>query len=697
MMKYCLILLLNTPIWAFGQSVQVKDTLYANGDSVVVTATRSERKLSNITVPVTIVNAKTIQQNGSLRLTDILREQTGLTLTSGFGAGVQLQGLNPDYTIILINGEPLVGRTAGVLDLNRVALGNIKKIEIVKGPSSSLYGSEAMAGVINIITDASSSIPLQTSLRYGTYNTLDANINHTLASKNLFYQGFYNYYTTDGYSIRPNSNNRVTTPISRFTTSQQYKYNLSANTNLVFNTRLTDENIKSNIAVSNGGITTYSNGNEHNTDLNFTGSFNHRFSNDLKTSFRSYVTNYVSNQDLLTLSGAPYSDLLNHLFQRVENQTDWNVSKKLTGIFGAGAVWEGVKSSRYDSEKVRKNNTIQYGFTQWEWAPNTNLILIGGVRFDQNASYASAWSPKLSMLYKINKQHKLKLSIGNGFKAPDFRQLYLDFTNAAAGNYSVFGSAEAQKVIGQLNSLGQIGALYSNYYLLKSLQPESSTGIHFSWDWEPNPKTFISVQAFRNDIKNLIEVQQVGSYVSGAQIFSYLNIGRAFTNGLEVETKYQLNHQWTLSGGYQFIVTGDKDQIDQIKAGTVYTRDASGMSSRLTLSDYVGLPNISKHKAQLKINYVTEHGFFANYRMVYRSKWAVNNTNGNEVYDSGDTFAAGYISLHASMGKDYANGISLQLGCDNISNYIDAVNLSNLPGRTAYVSVKYQIIKNKNK
>jgi outer membrane receptor for ferrienterochelin and colicins len=672
-------------------------TLYANGDSVVVTATRSERKLSNITVPVTIVNAKTIQQNGSLRLSDILREQTGLTLTSGFGAGVQLQGLNPDYTIILINGEPLVGRTAGVLDLNRVALGNIKKIEIVKGPSSSLYGSEAMAGVINIITDASTSIPLQTSLRYGTYNTLDANINNTLASKNLFYQGFYNYYTTDGYSIRPNSNNRVTTPISRLTTSQQFKYNLSSNTNLVFNTRLTDENIKSNIAVSNGGITTYSNGNEHNTDINFTGSLNHRFSNDLKTSFRSYLTNYVSNQDLLTLSGAPYTDLLNHLFQRVENQTDWTVSKNFTGIFGAGAVWEGVKSSRYDSEKVRKNNTIQYGFTQWEWTPITKLILIGGVRFDQNASYASAWSPKLSMLYKVNKQHKLKLSIGQGFKAPDFRQLYLDFTNAAAGNYSVFGSAEAQKVIGQLNSLGQIGALYSNYYLLKSLQPESSTGIHFSWDWEPNPKTFISVQAFRNDIKNLIQVQQVGSYVSGAQIFSYLNIGRAFTNGVEVETKYQLNHNWTLSGGYQFILTGDKDQIDQIKAGTVYTRDASGMSSRLTLSDYVGLPNISKHKAQFKINYVTANGFFANCRMVYRSKWAVNNTNGNEVYDSGDSFAAGYISLHASVGKDYANGLSLQLGCDNMTNYIDAVNLSNLPGRTAYISLKYQIIKNKNK
>lgn len=678
-----------------GQVKLINDTLYSNGDSVVVTATRSERKLGNITVPVTIVNAKMIQQNGSLRLTNILSEQAGLTLTSGFGAGVQLQGLNPDYTIILINGEPLVGRTAGVLDLNRIALGNIKKIEIVKGPSSSLYGSEAMAGVINIITDASTTIPFNASLRYGTYNTADASINNSLASKKLFYQGFYNYYTTDGYSIRPNSNNRLTTPITSISTNQQFKYLLSDHTQFVFNTRFTDENIKSDIAVSNGGVTTNSNGKEHNTDINLTGSLHHQFSYNLKTSFRSYLTNYISNQDLITLSGAPYNDLLNHLFQRFENQTDWTVSKRLSGIFGAGSVWEGVKSSRYDSEKVRKNNTIQYGFTQWEWTPINKFILIGGVRFDQNAQYASAWSPKLSMLYKINLKHKIKFSIGQGFKAPDFRQLYLDFTNAAAGNYSVFGSAEAQKVIGQLNGLGQIGALFSNFYSLKSLQPESSTGMHLSWDWQPNQKTFISVQAFRNDIKNLIQVQQVGAYTSGAQIFSYLNIGRAFTQGVELETKYQFNSQWSWIGGYQFILTGDKDQIAQIKAGTVYTRDATGMSSRLGISDYVGLPNISKHKAQIKLNYVNANGFFANVRLVYRSKWAVTNTNGNEVYDNGDSFAAGYVSMHASIGKEYANGISLQVGSDNMTNYVDAVNLANLPGRSSYFSIKYQIIHKK--
>ena len=685
-----------TPIGLFSQVTIVKDTIQLQGDSVVVTATRSERKLSNVTVPVTIINSKSIQQIGALRLTDVLKEQPGLTLTSGFGAGVQLQGLNPDYTIILINGEPLVGRTAGVLDLNRIALGNIKKIEIVKGPSSSLYGSEAMAGVINIITDANTQIPLQASLRYGTYKTIDAGINNAIASKSIFYQGYYNYYSTDGYSIRPNTASRVTTPIQRFTTNQHFKYNFTSNTNLLIGIRLTNEQIKNDISVTNGGTTIHSNGEEKNTDYNISSSVNHRFSNYLKTSFRSYITQYNATQNLLTISGAPYTDLLDHLFNRIENQTDWIVNKKLTAIIGGGFVNEGVKSSRYDSEKVRKTNANQYAFSQWEWIPNSKLIIIGGVRFDHNQTYASAWSPKASMLYKINKQHKLRLSIGEGFKAPDFRQLYLDFTNAAAGAYSVFGTAQAQKVINQLNTLGQIGTLYNNFYQLKALQPEYATGIHLSWEYEPNAKNFLSVQLFRNDIRNLIEVQQVGAYVTGAQIYSYLNIGRAFTTGLELEAKHQFSNTFSISASYQYLQTGDKDQIAQIKSGTVYTRDASGLSRRLNLSEYVGLPNNSKHKAQLKFNYSNPNGNFANIRAMYRSKWAVNNTNGNEVYDDGDSFAQGYIALHLAVGKAYLNGVGFQFGCDNLLNYIDATYLPNLPGRTFFTTLKYQIPQKKS-
>ena len=681
----------------FSQLRFTKDTLEANGDSVVVSATRTERKLSNLTVPVTIINAKTIQQNGALRLSDILKEQTGLNLTSGFGAGVQLQGLNPDYTIILINGEPLVGRTAGVLDLNRIALGNIKKIEIVKGPSSSLYGSEAMAGVINIITDATNGAPINLGLRYGTYNTLDASLETKLNVKNLLYQGFYNAYSTDGYSIRPNSNSRVTTPIDRNSTTQQLKWYLNSKTHLIFNARLTQEYIQNEIAVANNGITIYSIGKENIKDANLSSSLNHRFSSNLKTSIRAYNTTYDAVQNLLTINGLPYRDVLNHQFKRLENQTDWDISKKLQAVFGVGSVWEGVKSSRYDSEKVRKQNEIQYAFTQWEWRPTEQFTLITGLRFDNNSQFASAYSPKLSMLYKLNQQHQFKLSVGQGFKAPDFRQLFLDFTNAAAGSYSVFGAAQAQQVIAKLQTLGQIGNLFPSFYQLKALKPEYSTGVHFTWDWKINSRSNLSLQLFRNDIKNLIESQQVGTYISGAQIYSYLNIGRAFTTGLELEAVQKLNQDWTLSGGYQYLVTGDKDQIAEIKSGTVYTKNAQGYSRLMRLNEYVGLPNTSKHKLQVKLNYNSPKGYYLNVRAIYRSRWAVNNNNGNEVFDNGDVFASGYVAFNSAAGKSFKNGLSIQAGIDNISNYVDAANLPNLPGRTMYTSVKYQIQNNKNK
>jgi outer membrane receptor for ferrienterochelin and colicins len=672
-----------------------KDSLALYSDTVFVTANKSERQIKNLSVPISIVNSKTITQSGNSRLSDVLREQPGISLTSGFGAGVQLQGLNPDYTIILIDGEPLIGRTAGVLDLNRIAVGNIKKIEIVKGPSSSLYGSEAMAGVINIITDRTATIPLVASVRYGSYNTSDANITLSKKINKLNYQGFFNYYNTDGFSVRPNSNQRYITPILRKTTTQSLKYKFSEKTNLDFNFRYNTENIKSIIAVANNGTTIYSNGNENNNDINAAIILNHQFNNAFKTKFNGYYTHYESKQDLVTLSGNPYNDLYKQNFKRLENQSEIKLSNNINTIVGLGIVDETVNSSRYDFVDSAKKNTIKYVFNQWEWNNGKKLFVTSGFRFDDNKNYASAFSPKLSILYKAAINLRFKMSVGRGFKAPDFRQLYLNFTNAAAGGYSVFGSVEAQKVIQKLNTLGQIGNLYDNYYKLKKLEPEYSTGIHLSAEWEPSYNNQFILQVFRNDINNLIDVQQVGNYASGGQIYSYLNIKNAFTTGLELEAKQKVYKNINASLGYQFLITGDKDQINAIKNGTVYTKNADGTSRKLTMNDYVGLPNISKHRIQARISYENVHGIFANIRVIYRSQWAVTNSNGNEVYDKGDQFAKGYFTINGSIGKNYNNGISLQAGTENLNNHIDGQNLPNLAGRSFYMTFKYVLTNKK--
>ncbi len=674
------------------QNKQLPDTTFSKElNEVVVTATRNERKLGNVAVPVNIISQKTIQQAASVRLKDILQEQPGLFLTSGFGVGIQMQGLNPDYTLILIDGEPLVGRTSGVLDLNRVTTGNIKKIEIVKGPSSSLYGSEALAGVINIITDKTYDPKINASVRYGTYNTLDANITASTRIGKLGISAFINQYNTDGYSIRPYSVERSKLPISRTTPQLQFNYPVNDKTNISLSIRYNYEHIKNELAVSNNGQVTYSNGREINKDLNITPTITHVFSKKLRSALHLYATRFEGSQKLNVSGGQGYDDYFLQQFYRAENQTDYTITKNISLVAGIGYLKEFVNSSRYDDKNSRKENEVKYGFLQTEWVPFKKLVLIGGFRYDDNKVYASAFSPKIAAKLTINDKLSFQASYGKGFKAPDFRQLYLNFTNTSAGSYSVFGALEAQHIIQLLDDAGLIKQYEDDFYKLKTLRPEYSNGFNAGFTVYPTKKIQWQVNLFRNDIKDLIEARLVATRQDNTQIYSYVNIQRAFTQGIETNIKYIINPNFTLNAGYQFLQTADKDELKKVKAGNYYyTRDANNYSVLLKKNDYIGLPNRSPHMATLKLIYeAPKQKWFANARAIYRSKWVVFDKDGNGIYNKQDEFAEGFIQLNSSAGIHFKNGFRLQAGADNILNHVDANNLPNAAGRTFFVIIGY--------
>ena len=128
-------------------------------NELVITATKSEKIFEEITIPIISLNNEEIILSGYSTLNEIITEQIGMTTVQMYGGGksIQLQGLDSDYVLILIDGLPITGRIAGDLDLSRISLNDVEKIEIIKGGSSSLYGSEAMAGVVNVITKKISS------------------------------------------------------------------------------------------------------------------------------------------------------------------------------------------------------------------------------------------------------------------------------------------------------------------------------------------------------------------------------------------------------------------------------------------------------------------------------------------------------------------------------------------------------------
>jgi outer membrane receptor for ferrienterochelin and colicins len=676
-------------------------------EEIVVTSTRTEMKLGNVAVPVKIINQKTIQQSGSLRLKDILQEQSGLYITNGFGAGVQMQGLNPDYTLILLNGEPLVGRTAGVFDINRISVGNIKKIEIVKGPSSSLYGSEAMAGVINIITDNSFKKNLEASLRYGfgnpnsgwsspfsqnSFKNIDFNIQGAATLNKTDIQYASNIYYLDGISYRPFSTDRIPQPQYRIANQLQINHPFSNKTKLSVLLRHSLDYFKQEFSVTNNGNIIKSFGREANNDININPVITHEFNKRIKSSLRLYGTIYNGSQRL-NFENKPdssYVDEFRQNFYRVENQTDisWNKSRM---TIGGGYTIDQARSTRYDNISNTKQNDIVYGFVQHEWTPQNKISVISGFRYDYNRLFAAAFSPKLAVRYRPNEKISFNASIGRGFKAPDFRQLYLNFTNIAAGGYSVLGSIDAVRIINELQTLGQIAEIKSDFGKLSSLKPEFSTGINIGATYSPVYKLSFTLNIFRNDISELIDTRQVATRSNGGQIFSYINIKNAYTQGGEIETNWQVLKSFKISAGYQLLLTADKDELSKVKEGKVYVRDPNGISRLINKNEYVGLPNRSKHMINLKLNYETASHFFATARLIYRSRWTIADSDGNGVHNLQDEFGKGFLLTNISAGKELKNGISINAGIDNLLNYQDARYLPNIQSRMIYFGIRYKL------
>jgi outer membrane receptor for ferrienterochelin and colicins len=683
-----LLLLLISNV-AFGQ-MSIDSAKAKAMDEVVVTATRTPRLMGNIAIPVTVINSKTLYQAGSLRLNDILGEQTGINIVEGFGKGVQVQGLSSEYTLILVDGEPLIGRTGGVLDLSRISVRNIRKIEIVKGPSSSLYGSEAMGGVINIITDGAGLNKTDVGLRYGRFNTLDGTVNFSRRFNKTDVTASFNYNKSEGYSLKPNQAQKTVEPFWKMVQQVSINHQFNDKWKLGSGFRRNVTYIDNTIQVSNQGVSILSKGFERNDEFNLTPYLQYK-SGKIKTTLRGYITGFESVQ-LLNVKGSTgtYNDKFNQLFSRVENQTDWQIREQSSLTLGAGHIDESVASNRYDSMSTNRKNSISYFFAQHEEQLSKQLTLIGGFRFDANRAYASVWSPKIALQYKASEKLSFNISYGRGFKAPDFRQLYLNFTNLAAGSYSVFGSEVAKPELDRLIALQQIDQVTPAASLLSALSPEVSSGLNVGAKWKPDQGLQFSLNLFRNDIDNMIVTDVVAFKKNGGQIYSYFNLKSALTQGLEFDVDKRISKSFSVKAGYQFLYTADKEVLSQIKKGETFRRDLNtGSSVRMKVADYGGLPLRSKHMANLKVNYENANGFFATTRMIYRGRWGTFDQDGNGIINRSDEYANGFLQINASAGFSLKKNWKIMAGVDNILNYKDVLNMPGNPGRVGYIDLQF--------
>ena len=675
---------------------------------VVVTATRTEKALTDVAIPVSVVGAKQIKSMGSLRLGDVLREQTGLSLVADHGQGIQLQGLNSEYTLILVDGEPLIGRTAGTLDLTRVAVGNIQRVEVVKGPASALWGSDALAGVVNIITQKPQpGLSGNLRARYGTNQTADLSGTFNAGGERAGLTVFGNRYSSAGYTLQPESGAATIPPFASYTGQSRFTYSLSERTKFSLSGRYFVENQRSTTpTTSEIGTTADVNLRSRQTDFSLNPTLTHRWAGDkVFATARLYYSRYHTQEAYTYAADGSYYDAtyFTQSFLRPEVQVDYSPRPNQTLTLGAGYQRQTVEATRYDEQQRLANG---YGYAQYDWSPLTKLNFVGGVRYDGPSQYAGQLSPKLAARYQARPWLALRGSVGRGYRAPDFRQLYLNFSNPTVG-YSVFGTNQVQAKVAQLAQQGQLAtdpatgqAIIYEAALAQagSLTAESSVATNLGFLLEPklNNKAIgyrLTANAFRNNLQNLIETTTMALKANGQAVFSYRNVTRAYTQGVELDNSLSLPHGLTLGVGYQYLIAKDQAVVDAVKAGEVFRRDPVTLETqRVRPGDYGGLFNRSRHSWNAKLFYDNPaHGLTASLRAIYRGRYGFADANANTILDAANEYVRGYLLLNVAASKTLGPWLSLQAGVDNLTNYTDPAYISTLAGRLLYASVAIEL------
>lgn len=687
--KIILLTLLSiTPLFS-QQDKRISDTIKNNElDEVIVTATRTARQLSSLPLPVQIISAAQIEHSGTLRLGDILNEQTGLVVNPDFGGGlgIQMQGLDAQYTLILIDGVPVIGRSAGTLDLNRISVSNIAQIEIVKGPSSSLYGSEAIGGVINIITENKQSTKFSGNANYrmGTFTTQDANVNLSSGKAKFGANFSLNYFSTKGYALDDLEDAKTVMPHNNITPFLKLKYAFSDKVDMTVSGRYFYQD---NDVGYESGTEKYS-GNAFTNEYNGHFKIVHKANAQWNFIYELYSTQYKTIQQVSNVATGDVVDdsYYKENLLRPEVRATY-IDKNTTYTAGVGYNQNNLDRT-YFSDKA-DNNSL-YAFAQYDYNVAENWNFLAGARFDKNEAYASAFSPKLALRYEFNKNTSIQGSVGYGFKVPDLRQLYFDFENTSVG-YIVLGYNVAANRLAQLENQGRIESYkVAPDFFSSDLQPERSIGFNIGTNYKLS-KWKSSVNIFYNKMRNLIDTKAVAQLTNGQNVFSYTNIGSVFTAGTEINSAFQVTSNFQIALGYQYLIAKDNAVVDAIERGEKYARDEETLATfKLKKSDYFGLFNRSKHMANFKTNLnIPSWKINHTFRATYRSKYGLYDTNDNAILDKYDVFAKEYVIFDTSLSKSIGKHFEVFAGADNIFNFTDSQNASNISGRIVYGKVQF--------
>jgi vitamin B12 transporter len=556
---------------------------------VVITAFRSEQTLARAGSAITVITADEIQKAGAKSLTDVLRPVPGLDIHESGGTGsmtnVTLRGSNPGQTLVLIDGIRVgdAAATDGAIDLSALSVTDIERIEVLRGPQSALYGSDAMGGVINIITRKGQGPVTRTlSLEGGSYGTLDSRasvsgstdrLSYSLAVDALHSDGFPRY----GYRIGRLQGQLPPMPKGDATDKGGITGRLSY--------RISDE-----VTLEAGGGAY---GNRIEFDNPFAADPANIYSNYNRS--REYLDLFYGRAMVDSLGGrlrqslTVFGSLTNRGVAETESCPDLT-----TNCF---TRYRGTRlGAEYQADlKLGPLGTLIVGArTERETASNAQQAAgLGWQPFFPGVS-ASQVTNSLFVLHQLAVNDRLYVSLGGRLDSIEGAQAFSTWRATAAFNIFETGT----KLRASAGTGAKAPSLYQRFsqYGDPNLQAEQNFGVDAGIDQEAlQGRLTLSATAFYTNYRNLIDFRFYGCPPAEPQ-GCYYNVGRARTYGGEFSADYSLlPNAWRAKLTYTYLVARDlvTDQPllqrprNKASLSLIYTGLANlEAEARLTLVDY---------------------------------------------------------------------------------------------------------------
>ena len=522
---------------------------------IVVTATRVETPVREIGSSVTVITSDEIESKQKTTVLEILRDVQGLDVVQSGGPGhttsIFIRGGESKHTLVMIDGIQVNSPTLGSYDFSSLTIDNIERIEIIRGPQSTLYGSDAMAGVINIITKKGEDIVKFTAVaEAGSYNTFKESVSFSGSAEKLGYSLTASRFDTEGFSVLSEENgNTEDDGYENSTFSARFSYNASDDIDLDFTLRYTDA--ESELDGFNSDDPNFTKESEFLiTSFNVNQILRNFWDHNLKLSL---VKEDIENKD-------PDTSFNNsNIHTRIET-VDWQHNVYLfddINILTVGAEYE-KQEGKNDSAGINQSIHSRALYIQEQVSLlNRDFNLTAGIRNDNHSTFGDKTTYRMAASYLMNAtKTRIKGSWATGFKAPTLSDLFF------------------QQPFFQGNP---------------NLLPEESTGYDVGLEQDIfNSKIKASVTYFLNKYKNKIKWAP-----NESSIWVPENVDKAEAEGLEFYLEAKSSENLIVRGSYTISNTEDKSTGNDLarrpdKKGTLTIGWVTAKTNINLTTNYVG-------------------------------------------------------------------------------------------------------------